>query len=1173
MEARKILSVIGNISTGKSSFLNYLLGSDILQTGDGLKTRFVVIIRHTENDEPILSHIIRKRSAYEDIYIKVEDSQGKTEYKGKREIIEKINSLNVLLKKEEDEGKLDYSNYLYLLETKIKNIHNQDFLNYFDLADIPGLNNMSKEGNSFGSIKAIFTPLKHLIQYGFLIFDANQYEDNSILEILTQLMSEEEIKFNHFLIILNKIDQIAPQKRDAAFLRFKAYLNFYLGDDLLHDTNSIITMNSLELLEEENVMENFNNFLTYHFKRITNDTYEKYFKRLISYGYYMNHKSSPRKKYSDIEKMLDPDTELEEEYKDQITKIAENAGLKLNLEPDEDEEHYENICKLFNSLKKAFSKKEVYFYKVNSEYRKKIDEFFDRKDFISLNSDKIERKDGIEETKMESNKTNLVNEQLIKCMEKLKSFYRNNIRDLQSKSNKTGKKQRNINIDSLGERMENLEKLIACHDKVRITVYGTYNAGKSTTLNSFIGKKLLQVDDEQCTGKPILIRYLKKDEKPKIYRAELKVVKDYDKFSHYGFIEKGKALAEGEEAVRNFISSQNINVMKNLERKEDKKDDFFILKTPIKILDELGLSEEIKNNVEFLDTPGLNTDLMKNETDLLSKLIEQTFIYFFIIDPKVGGADTDAFKQILENTILKTIYNRSIINNSLNFPYLFICNKCDNESIDFDLNNCNKNINLIIKSNDEKFDIIKFSAHKRMNILNKIDEYSPENFIEKVEKDFFNVLHSSSKTFYDYLGDYISKDFKNNFNGQISHDFEEDKLIKDKIIEVLKKKDYEINVEKDAVLSKLSGYLSFCNNNFKNLKIADNKMMDELKNKIKTKINVAYEHITKGYRTQVQTALDFIKNFIKIGVIPDSESKRNEEKDIKKAEKILKDITDILEKYDIPRDLQEFRQKIIKEIENNDGLKDNYDNYEEILQKKQNFINNSLKELSERSIPNSFENIKKNIIKIIEKNLEGIEISFENGKMIIKEKPSYKGAAKNITGALALAGIGAGVAAGVYSFALEQAIAGGILVGLSIAEPGILALSGLFAIAGEGSVVAGLTALLTPVGWFAALAGGAAVAIWSINQGVSSFNERKKNAYEESLGKIKEKFFSLFNGFENKVTQQYNANKEKIIEEAASYLNMCYNPVELEESERQNLLNEYEKLENEIKELIKKKNL
>jgi len=84
MEARKIFSVIGNISTGKSSFLNYLLGSDILETGDGLKTRFIVIIRHTENNEPVLSHIIRRKNAYEDLYIKEEDEEGKIEYKVKK---------------------------------------------------------------------------------------------------------------------------------------------------------------------------------------------------------------------------------------------------------------------------------------------------------------------------------------------------------------------------------------------------------------------------------------------------------------------------------------------------------------------------------------------------------------------------------------------------------------------------------------------------------------------------------------------------------------------------------------------------------------------------------------------------------------------------------------------------------------------------------------------------------------------------------------------------------------------------------------------------------------------------------------------------------------------------------------------------------------------------------
>ena len=896
MEVRKILSVIGNISTGKSSFLNYLLGSDILQTGNELKTRFIIIIRHTENKEPVLSHIKRNTSFYEDLYQKIEDNKGKIEYKGKKEIIKKINSLNFALKKVEDEGKLDYSKYLYLLEINIKNIHNQDFLYFFDLADIPGLNNNSKKkgDDTFGSIKKIFTPLNGLIQYGILVFDANQYLDANATKIIKQLIAQIGIKINHFLIIFNKIDELPPEQREPAFLSFKANLNYNIGDDLLNNTNSIITMNTLKLLEEENVMQNFDNFLSYHFKGLTTDNYEKYFKRLVANGYYMNYKSAPRKKYSDIEKILDPDTELDEEFTEHITKIAENAGFKLNF--DRDEENYENMCKLFSLLKKAFLKKDVYFHKIPSEYQKKIDEFFNNQDFIALKNEIIEKKDDMNYSNKENKQNKIVNTKLLNCMEKLKSFFNVHIKDLQSKTNKTAQMQRNINIVSLGERIENLEKLIACHDKIRIVVYGTYNAGKSSTLNSLIGKDLLQVSNGQCTGKPILIRYSNK-EKPEIYRAELKSIKDYDRFTHYAFKEKGKALAKGDEAVRDFINSQNSFVNNGM----DDTNEFFILKTRIQILDELVLSEEIKNNIEFLDTPGLNTQntsLMKNNGELLEKLVEQTFIYIFIIDPKVGGSDTNAFKDILENTILKTIYNRSIINDSLTFPYLFICNKCDNENIDVNLENCNTNINSILGKNGNeklKFDIIKFSALKRKDILKKMDEYTPENFIEKVEKDFFDVLYFNSKTFYDYLDDYILKDFKKNFNCQINQELKEDKLIKNKIIEILKKKNYVVPKEKDVIISKLSGYLSFCNKNFKYLKIADNNMMEGLKNKIKSKINLAYEHITNGYKMQIKYALKYINNFINIGVIPESDSNSNlkNEEEMKKNQEILSELTEL----------------------------------------------------------------------------------------------------------------------------------------------------------------------------------------------------------------------------------------------------------------------------------------
>ena len=1197
METRKIFSVIGNISTGKSSFLNYLLGSDILETGDGLKTRFIVIIRHTENNDPVLSHIIRKTNAYDDLYIKKEDEQGKIEYKGKKEITEKINSLNKILKKLEDEGELDYSKHLYLLETRIKNIRNKVFLNSFDLADIPGLNNMSKNEGVFGSIKAIFTPLKRLIKYGFLIFDVSQYDDDSI-EVVRQLIFELKIKINHFLIILNKIDRKPIAKREEAFLMFKAKLNYYLGDDLLNDTNSIVTMSSLELLEEENVMLNFNNFLNYYFKRFNNDTYEKEFKKLISYGYYMNNKLGPRKKYSDIEKILKPDTELDEDYIEYLMKIAEKTGLKLSFDPDE--ENYENICKLFNLLKKAFLKKETYFYIEPSEYRKKIDEFINRKEFILLNNETKENqnKNLIEEP----NEIKLVNEQLLNCMDKLKSFYKDNIKNLQSiddefeiiefpnnkeineecdniqnsqknieslKDDEVNKK--NINIESLGERMQNLEKLIACHDKIRITVYGTYNAGKSSILNSFIGKDLLQVDDEQCTGKPVLIRYLKKDEKPKIYRAELKTVKDSDKFSHYAFIEKGQALAEGDEAVKNFISSQNIIVNNNFDNNQNKIEDIFILKTPIRFLDELDLSEEIKNNVEFLDTPGLTSQYLENKSELLEKLIEQTFIYFFIIDPKIGGADTNSFKQILTNTVLKTINNRSIINDSITFPYLFICNKCDDEKTDFNSEKCNQNINSILATEKENFDIIKFSSHKRKKILDKMKEYIPENFIEKVEKEFFNVLYYNSKTFYDYLDSYIAKDFKNNFIGELNPELKPDQIILDKIIKILIKKDYQISEENKIILSKLSGYLSFCNNNFDNLKIADNIMMDEIKNKIKNKIIIAYDHIKNGYKNQVLTALNFIENFIKIGVIPDSSMNRTREKEIKRAEKILSDIKKLLETNNVPKVIKNFRQEITQELENNYGIKEDYSNYEEIIKNKQNFISEKFKKINEQLLPEMFSNIQKGISQIIEDAFKdfceenNIEIYYENGKLIAKIKPSMIDTTLKTSGSFLITAAGIGIANyAAGSVVIEEIIRNGIFLYYSPYFVKIPFFGGKIA----AKAAAKFGALMTHIGWLALLVGGIAVTVGGIKLTIDNFGERKKNYYNQLIKNLKEKFFSFYNGYENKILEQYNAIKEKSAENVASYLNMQYFPVQLDEDQRQNLLNKFEDLQKEINNIL-----
>ena len=62
---------------------------------------------------------------------------------------------------------------------------------------------------------------------------------------------------------------------------------------------------------------------------------------------------------------------------------------------------------------------------------------------------------------------------------------------------------------------------------------------------------------------------------------------------------------------------------------------------------------------------------------------------------------------------------------------------------------------------------------------------------------------------------------------------------------------------------------------------------------------------------------------------------------------LLSDITKIFETNNIPNTLKQFREKIEKELQNKKELKNDYDNYEEILNKKQNFINESFQELFE----------------------------------------------------------------------------------------------------------------------------------------------------------------------------------------------------------------------------------
>ena len=78
--------------------------------------------------------------------------------------------------------------------------------------------------------------------------------------------------------------------------------------------------------------------------------------------------------------------------------------------------------------------------------------------------------------------------------------------------------------------------------------------------------------------------------------------------------------------------------------------------------------------------------------------------------------------------------------------------------------------------------------------------------------------------------------------------------------------------------------------------------------------------------------------------------------------------------------------------------------------------------------------------------------------MTKKENPSMKDTATKVTGLLGLVGVGAGIAFSVGSVALEEAIVGGLLVGLSAVQLQVIALAAFSGIASEGTISARLLA-------------------------------------------------------------------------------------------------------------------
>ena len=147
IDSRKAIPIIGMVSSGKSTFLNSLLGTDVLEAKDDIATKFVCIIRHNQDlKEPIFYHLKLSHDTKSDDYNYIKDGD---ETRGADKIKEKIAKINA----DELSSESNYENLFYMLELKIININNIEFLKKYDFYDMPGLNENINEKNENISTK------------------------------------------------------------------------------------------------------------------------------------------------------------------------------------------------------------------------------------------------------------------------------------------------------------------------------------------------------------------------------------------------------------------------------------------------------------------------------------------------------------------------------------------------------------------------------------------------------------------------------------------------------------------------------------------------------------------------------------------------------------------------------------------------------------------------------------------------------------------------------------------------------------------------------------------------------------------------------------------------------------------------------------------------------------
>ena len=769
--SKKYIPIIGTISAGKSTFLRAFLGIDMLQIGATTTSKFVCLIKHSNTTS--FYHVIPTLEK------SIEFIKEGEEIKDLNEIKNKIIEINETLSNKKPIKKEDL---FYILEIPIKNINNSQLLENCYFMDIPGLNE-----NDTTYINDIFSLIKENdILFEIMVFDSTSIGSDNILNIFKDLEKKNCLKKQNNLYILNKIDQCTKGGEGDIIDYFKNYFYKEFEDEKKIDKivinfseNYFIPMNSLLYDAESKINEDFYSLLLFElfsYSEYNNKSeFENFFefiqKRIETIIVHNNIDSEEIEKLAkkikdDNSPEIEIITQSIEKIKKNVQTIKANSDIQLGIKLEK-----KNVKIAFKKL--FLIQKKHYYNCVHSDSYNQIQYFVSN---IILNKNDL----------LTPSSANLLFDKTNNDFLLFSKIYNNESNKKITELKKNDKKLNSNNLKTSIEILDNLDnfiketfKLIDYNNelkefrtsldtlrenllgrKIRISLIGNINVGKSTVLNCIIGENILPAKETECTYRGVIIRN-KNIDNYELYRTKL-ITKGKGLDKYYFFEDAKKPYTKGLNNVKSYLNN------KNNDKQITDDDAYIVIVGKLKIFDFIKVDEKLKEKIEFVDLPGPDRkDNVFNENRYYEKILKFSNCCVYINEPKTIN-DQNSNDRMIEQ--YKSDKNKIVVNLRPNYikTCLFLINKADTLESD---NDKQKIINALIKNIPEKVSLenINISFFSAKSFMEYLDYYN--KYVILMEKE---PLYSIFYLYKEWNSSLINpKKFKNYILGKISDKIEE----------------------------------------------------------------------------------------------------------------------------------------------------------------------------------------------------------------------------------------------------------------------------------------------------------------------------------------------------------------------------------------------------------------